>query len=324
MHPAKSVIFFTTSSGAGYGLLIWFALFGLLNRMPLDRDFALVVLGVSFTLVTAGLLSSTAHLGHPERAWRALSQWRSSWLSREGVLAVLVLAALSAWFLLVFFGAVPPLWANIVLIALITATVYATSMIYASLRTVTCWHHPLTPVCYLMFSVSGGSLAFVWLSAAINQQLSDFFIYFVGALILCAWTVKFFWWRMLDNKKPASSLASATGLGALGKVKTLLPPHTSENYLQTEMGFVVARRHALKLRAISVLLGCVLPFLILCSITTSVILLSVALCAHLVGIFIERWLFFAEAKHVVSTYYNDDISETVSCNASEASSLTSL
>jgi DMSO reductase anchor subunit len=28
-------------------------------------------------LVSVGLLSSTLHLGHPERAWRALSQWRS-------------------------------------------------------------------------------------------------------------------------------------------------------------------------------------------------------------------------------------------------------
>ena len=307
MHPAWSIIFFTSASGLGLGLAGWIVL-GFLDLSQFIH--LLFVSGFTFGLIGAGLLSSTLHLGHPERAWRALSQWRSSWLSREGVLAVLVLAALSAWFLFVFFGVVPPLWANIVLIALITATVYATSMIYASLKTVACWHHPLTPACYLMFSMSGGSLAFVWVSAAINQQLSDLFIHFASALILSAWTVKFFWWRMLDNKKPVSSLASATGLGALGKVKTLMPPHTSENYLQTEMGFVVARRHAVKLRAISVLLGCALPFLVLCSVTTSNVMLSIALFAHLVGIFVERWLFFAEAKHVVSTYYTDNRDET--------------
>lgn len=321
MHPAWSIIFFTSASGLGLGLAGWIVL-GLLDLAQLIH--LIVVSGFTFGLIGAGLLSSTLHLGHPERAWRALSQWRSSWLSREGVLAVFVLVALSAWFLLVFFGMVPPLWANIVLIALITATVYATSMIYASLRTVACWHHPLTPACYLMFSVSGGSLAFVWLSAVINQQTSDFFTYFSGALILSAWTVKFFWWRMLDNKKPSSSLASATGLGALGKVKTLMPPHTSENYLQTEMGFVVARRHAIKLRAISVLLGCALPFLILSTIATSIVFLSVALFAHLVGIFIERWLFFAEAKHVVSTYYNDGTSETLTFSSGEASRPTAV
>ena len=316
MHPAWSIIFFTSVSGLGLGLAGWIVLGFLDLSQFIDLLF---VSGFTFGLIGAGLLSSTLHLGHPERAWRALSQWRSSWLSREGVLAVLVLAALLAWFLLVFFGVVPPLWANIVLIAIITATVYATSMIYASLRTVACWHHPLTPACYLMFSVSGGSLAFVWVSAAINQQLSDLFIYFAGALILSAWTVKFFWWRMLDNKKPGSSLASATGLRALGEVKTLMPPHTSENYLQTEMGFVVARRHAAKLRAISVSLGCALPFLVLCSVATSIVMLSIALFAHLVGIFVERWLFFAEAKHVVSTYYTDNRDETRPFDPSAAS-----
>ena len=316
MPPGWSIIFFTSVSGLGLGLAGWIVLGFLDLSQFIDLLF---VSGFTFGLIGAGLLSSTLHLGHPERAWRALSQWRSSWLSREGVLAVLVLTALSAWFLLVFFGVVPPLWANIVLIAIITATVYATSMIYASLRTVACWHHPLTPACYLMFSVSGGSLAFVWVSAAINQQLSDLFIYFAGALILSAWTVKFFWWRMLDNKKPGSSLASATGLRALGEVKTLMPPHTSENYLQTEMGFVVARRHAAKLRAISVSLGCALPFLVLCSVATSIVMLSIALFAHLVGIFVERWLFFAEAKHVVSTYYTDNRDETRSFDPSAAS-----
>ena len=156
-----------------------------------------------------------------------------------------------------------------------------------------------------MFSVSGGSLAFIWLSAVVNQQASDWFAYVAGGLIFAAWVVKFFWWRRLDTKKSGSSLASATGLGALGEVKTLMPPHTSENYLQKEMGFVVARRHAVKLRAISVLLGCILPLLGLYMAIESLVLLSVVLIAHLAGIFVERWLFFAEAKHVVSTYYTN-------------------
>lgn len=318
MHPAWSIIFFTSASGLGLGLAGWIVL-GILDLSRFVH--LLFVSGFTFGLIGAGLLSSTLHLGHPERAWRALSQWRSSWLSREGVLAVLVLAALSAWFVLIFFGIVPPLWANIVVIALITATVYATSMIYASLRTVACWHHPLTPACYLMFSVSGGSLAFVWLSAVVNQQASDWFTYVAGGLIFVAWVVKYFWWRMLDTKKSGSSLASATGLGALGKVKTLMPPHTSENYLQTEMGFVVARRHAVKLRAISFLLGCVIPLLCLLLAAKSIVLLSVVLLAHLVGIFVERWLFFAEAKHVVSTYYSDITDDKLSYDGSATSRL---
>jgi DMSO reductase anchor subunit len=316
MHPAWSIIFFTSVSGLGLGLAGWVVL-GILDLSRFVH--LLFVSGFTFALIGAGLLSSTLHLGHPERAWRALSQWRSSWLSREGVLALLVLAALSAWFLFVFLGMTPPLWASAALVALIIATVYATSMIYASLRTVACWHHPLTPVCYLMFSVSGGALAFVWLSAVVNQPAREWFIYITGGLIFTAWVVKFLWWRMLDTKKSNSSLASATGLGALGEVKTLMPPHTSENYLQTEMGFVVARRHAVKLRMISVFLGCILPLLGLYMAENYIVLLSAVLLAHLVGIFVERWLFFAEAKHVVSTYYTDITDET-SPDASSAAS----
>src|SRR5215470_4733975 len=88
MHPAYSVILFTTSSGAGLGLLAWLALLGMADAIPPYRWLGLAGLGTAFLLVAGGLIASTAHLGRPERAWRAFSQWRTSWLSREGVMAV--------------------------------------------------------------------------------------------------------------------------------------------------------------------------------------------------------------------------------------------
>jgi len=87
MHPALSVIFFTTLSGAGYGLLTWCALAALAQWLPARP--LLISLVMALVLVTIGLLSSLGHLGKPQRAWRAFSQWRSSWLSREGVASVL-------------------------------------------------------------------------------------------------------------------------------------------------------------------------------------------------------------------------------------------
>ncbi len=92
MHPAYSVIFFTTATGAGYGLLALNGLAAAFGQLPADRGFAVASVLVSYVLIVGGLLSSTFHLGHPERAWRALSQWRSSWLSREGVLAIVAFA----------------------------------------------------------------------------------------------------------------------------------------------------------------------------------------------------------------------------------------
>ena len=89
MKPAPSIIFFTVASGAGYGLLFWLGVLKPLGLLPASSLFGATAAIIALALITAGLCSSLLHLGRPERAWRALSQWRSSWLSREGVAAVI-------------------------------------------------------------------------------------------------------------------------------------------------------------------------------------------------------------------------------------------
>jgi polyribonucleotide nucleotidyltransferase len=89
MKPALSVIFFTVMGGAGYGVWCLLGLALAAGVYPLAGTGVMVPLGFGFVLVTAGLLASTLHLGRPERAWRALSQWRSSWLSREGIASLM-------------------------------------------------------------------------------------------------------------------------------------------------------------------------------------------------------------------------------------------
>src|ERR1700757_3462477 len=89
MHPALSIIFFTTSSGAGYALLMLLGLGAPLGLVPPSASFGFAAIAIAVLLAAGGLASSAFHLGRPERAWRAFSQWRSSWLSREGVFSVL-------------------------------------------------------------------------------------------------------------------------------------------------------------------------------------------------------------------------------------------
>src|SRR5262245_13173817 len=156
MHPAYSVILFTTASGAGYGLLVCLALARLLG-LVIERSLALAAFALAFLLITAGLLSSPAHLGRPERAWRAFSQWRTSWLSREGVMALLTyvpagLLAL-AW---VAFDARSQVLALLALLTMAAAllTLFTTGMIYASLRTIRQWHQPLTAPIYMALGVA--------------------------------------------------------------------------------------------------------------------------------------------------------------------------
>ena len=72
--------------------------------------------------------------------------------------------------------------------------------------------------------------------------------------------------------------------------------------LLREMVHVVGRRHAVKLRGIAFLLGYVLPVALLL-VPFSHVFGLLAVISHLTGILASRWLFFAEAEHVVGLYY---------------------
>ena len=161
----------------------------------------------------------------------------------------------------------------------------------------------MTPVIYLMFAAAGGLLAVLTLMAMLEVTITAALSQAAIVLMMSAWCVKIAWWRVAGMATHTGSIESATGLGALGAVRPLMPPHTEENYLQHEMGFVVARKHAKKLRIFALGLGGVLPVIVLSLKSDSAIAYSFAMVSHVAGMLVERWLFFAEAKHVVTLYY---------------------
>ena len=305
MHPAYSIIVFTSVSGLGYGLAAVLGL-GLLDPAAMPVKLAHVL---ALGLIGAGLLSSTLHLRNPQRAWRAFSQWRSSWLSREGVAAVatflpLCLLAYAAIFQsrhLPLTGALGAAGAVV--------TVFCTAMIYASLKSVQAWHTPWTPACYLLLSAAGGTALGSLFALAAGQEAAPLL---AAALVFlaAAWGAKIVWRRRLKALKPLSTPESATGLGFIGKVRLFERPHMNDNYLTSEMGFRVARKHADKLFVIAVLLGGVLPGLIVLALLAfsaaggmAAAAMLAALASHAAGVLVERWLFFAEARHAVMNYY---------------------
>ena len=178
MHPAPSIIVFTTFSGLGFGLMAMLGLGAGKGEGWIAATFCALALG----LAGAGLLASLFHLGQPSRFLKAFSQWRSSWLSREALLAVATLLV---------FGAYAALWSlaglrlaalGLLAAALAVATVFATSMIYAQMKSVPRWRSPLTPAIFLFASLSGGALlagetrpATVLLAALGVLQLADWF-----------------------------------------------------------------------------------------------------------------------------------------------------
>ena len=303
MNPAYSVILFTTASGAGYGLLFLLGLVGISHGRASSFAFAATTIVVALALITIGLLSSTFHLGHPERAWRAFSQWRSSWLSREGVLAVLTYP-IALLFALCWSGILecPRLIAplGIATAIMCIATVYCTAMIYASLKTIRQWKHALTVPVYLTFALVTGAC----LLAAIAfpfARLQPVQLAIATLAILAIIVLKFFYWRSIDAEPRTRTTGHATGLGE--SVRQWEVPHTATNFVQKEMGFVVARKHAQQLRNFTLLLLA----LALVSVLSTLVMPPFAVLAALFSLAaaaVERWLFFAEAEHIAMLYYD--------------------
>lgn len=287
MHPAPSVIIFTTLSGLGFGLLFWLGI-----GLPVVIGWtAFIFYLIGFALALGGLAASAFHLGHPERALKAFTQWRTSWLSREAWLAgiALTLMGLYAAGEIFFFVRLPLLgWIGALSCLGVTA---ATSMIYAQLKTVPRWNRPTTPALFLALSLSGGAL--------LAGQ-----IVFAIPLLAIAGTLQVL--AFIDGDRtmsaPRSTIATATQLGGIGSVRSFEPPHTGPNYLTREMMFRVGREHAAALRVLSVLLMAGVPILLLL-LPFSHLTGGLAVLSHVVGVAAARWLFFAEAEHVVGLYY---------------------
>ena len=266
---------------------------------------------VALALSTIGLLASTLHLGRPERAWRAMSQWRTSWLSREGVMSLLTyppaLGFAAAWMLS---GAGTGVTAVLGLLAAACglATVACQAMIYASLKPVRQWCNRLVMPVLLLLALFTGA---VWLAAAValdNVGAVRLIAAIAVVFAVAAGLVKLMYWRRIDTAPPVATIESATGLGAFGQVRMLEAPHTEENYLLREMGYAVARRHAARLRGIALAVGFVVPVVLLIAAialgsAANRILLPLAAVIVVLGVYVERWLFFAEATHTVTLYY---------------------
>lgn len=285
MHPAPSVILFTVLSGLGFGLLAFLGW----GAVGVSGWTAFLVWGFGYALAVGGLSASAFHLGNPQRALLAFTQWRSSWLSREAWAACLTLIllapmALSDWLALGWPRIIGQAGALGCLLCIL-----ATSMIYARLKTVPRWNHWTTPLLFLSFAAAGGAIL------AGPQAL---------AVTLCLWLgfVLVLGFHLGDGQFARRGQGMGTATGLAGQVSVFEQPHTGGNYLMREMIHVVGRRHAAKLRGIAVLLTSALPGLLLVLLPWSWAV-GPAVLSHLLGAAAARWLFFAEAEHVVGLYY---------------------
>ena len=307
MHPAFSVIFFTVASGAGFGL---FSLLFIADVFKLGGGFSreqLVIGGlIALSLIVFGLLSSTFHLANPKNAWRAFNRFRTSWLSREGVFAVIFMPLALIYLVSIWFDA--PTWlrdtSGFLAAILAWITVFSTGMIYACLKTIRQWNSPLVPANYLALGYASGSL--LLLLGAVVSGLETLPYIAMSALIMSiAAVLKAIYYFWIGSPGLSPTINTATGL-TRAKVKLLDTGHTHGTFLTQEFGFQIARQKAGLLKIVVFVLGFALPGLMLVWVFNQhggEMAAIVAVVAGLVGASVERWLFFAEARHVVNLYH---------------------
>lgn len=300
MHPAPSIIFFTVLSGLGLGLIVW-------TGLGLGPDSAVHAWTASIAAVgiaAGGGICSTLHLANPKNAWRAFSQWRSSWLSREACLMVATLGIFGLYAALWCLAGVRLAILGYLAAVLAAATIYATAMIYAQIRAVPRWSATPTPVLFVVMALAGGLLASHAVQAIAGS--SDGIWRLLPVLLFAGGTA--IWWQTqaagARRSVDGSSISSATGLGSQARIRLLEAPHTGKNYLLTEMAYEIGRKRAYQIRLIGAMAGFVIPLaLTLLALMLGGWLLIVALIAHAIGMLALRWLFFAEAQHVQALYY---------------------
>lgn len=329
MKPAFSVISFTSVAGAAQGLVVALAVSALAG-VPLSARFTSAALLLALLMLAAGLAASFLHLGHPERAWRAMAMWRTSWLSREVIVLPAFMAVVALWWALVHWGgsaggsaggvsgpAAVTLTVTLILpvLALVGAALlwWCTGQVYACLRFIQEWAHPLTLLNFTLVGLSTGLVLGCALAGAMGERTAlDEWAPRALAATLAAWGTRTLALRRNASLKPMSTAQSATGIHAPRLVQKSMGMsagafNTREFFHGATQVAIAQVRHTLHL------LGFALPTALMAAAMwaassgqgpgLATALWWGAVASQVPGILAERWLFFAQARHPQNLYY---------------------
>jgi len=306
MHPAFSILFFTTLAGSAQGLVVALALASLFG-VPMAPGYLSTALLVALVMLVAGLGASFLHLGRKTRAWRAVLMWRTSWMSREVIILPAFIGLVGLWWRAESAGA-NTLWAALFPVLAIAGAVllwYCTAMIYACLRFIEEWAHPLTIVNFTLIGLASGLLLACALAALTGDASM---ITATGpsalAVTLAAWIARVMSLRRNAGIRHKSTLQSATGIQSPLLVQKSMG--MSAGAFNTREFFHGASEAAVQNARLGFqLLAFAIPvLLILWGITSQAAWTWVlAVLVQAPGLIAERWVFFAQAKHPQNLYY---------------------
>lgn len=322
MRPAYSIIFLTTLIGAGQGLFLALytgQLYSTFKVLPVHDPLQFYALGSLFALglLGLGLFSSFFHLGRPERAWRAASQWRTSWMSREVIVLPAFMASVAAWGLIHYSGWNPSLFVIrdtfIVDLALVTgglATVLCfalfvcTGMIYACMKMLQEWATPLTVVNYTLFGcASGFLLATVFAARQVSVQ-TEFFGGWAIVLTVLVLITRVMSLLRNERIRPKSTIQTAIGIRH-AQIEQKAQGAMTGSFNTQEYFHGASRRKYKNVKWAFLILVFPVPLLLVLAglLTNFWALYLAAFLVQYVGLFLERWFFFAQANHPQNLYY---------------------
>ena len=322
MHPAFSVIFLTTLIGVGQGVFL--ALFtgqsySAVELLPTQDSAKFYGNGAIIALVflIGGLIASFFHLGHPERAWRAASQWRTSWLSREVIALPILMGLVFIYGVMHHFA-----WDTILLttdkgarlsLTLIVATLgmlatfalfLCTGMIYACLKFLQEWYSPLTVINYTLFGTASGFLLMTAFANVSAPKLMSFYGIWSMLIIIAVFITRAASLIRNARIKYKSTIQTALGVRhtkiqqkAMGFMGGSV--NTRDFFHHTSLLFMR------NMKWIFMTLVGPVPLLLLWMgmEEKSTAMLLAAFVVMYIGLLAERWFFFAQANHPQNLYY---------------------
>jgi len=309
MHPAFSVIFLTTLIGAGQGLFLALVLgqaYGALTGQPAAPGFLAGGALLSLVLLGLGLFASFFHLGHPERAWRAVARWRTSWLSREVIalpafMFVVFLYALGTW---LGWSTETLAWVALVGVVLDFTLFVCTGMIYACIKFLREWATPLTVVNFIVLGSASGFTLAAAIAPLGAPQLTQPYATLALVLTFLGFLTRSASLARNARLKPKSTLQSAIGVRH-PQIKQRSMGFMGGSFNTREFFHGASRLVMAQIRVVFILGAFILPltFLALGLTTGAAWWYALAILVQYGGLVAERWFFFAQANHPQNLYY---------------------
>jgi DMSO reductase anchor subunit len=308
VNPAFSVVFFTTLAGVAQGIVVGLAVAAGLPGITVGPGFALTMLGTAVVLLVVALGCSFLHLGRPARAWRSATMWRTSWLSREVIVLPALIGVVALWWAMLRAG-VPSAWTSVVLplAALVLAALLwlCTAMIYACLRFIEEWAHPLTLAGFVLTGLSSGLLVLAAAAGVAGEgELARCVAPAALVATLLAGGARLLALRRNARIRHRSTLQSATGIAASRLVQTSMG--MSAGSFNTREFFHRASAAGMRrARTLLLVFGFALPAIlaVVGLATASPWPWLAAAASQVPGLVVDRWFFFAQAKHPQNLYY---------------------